>query len=395
MLLNATPVANVCVEADVLLCCARTSMDAVTVARLRALLEQKLDWSFLLKLAYQHEIVPLLYTNLSTTCPEAVPQQVLKQLQSYFQTNTCRNLFLSSELHKLLNLFELQGIASLPFKGVALAGSTYGNLAWREFADLDIFIQEEDVPTAIALLVSQGYQLPDQLLNVRQKPYLQFKQFLESPQCQRSYNLTHPERQVTVELHWSLSPRYFPFEVDFEHLWTDKQTVPIGGINIPHFATEDLLLFLCIHGSKHCWEQLKWICDVAQLLQTQQIDWQLVLEKANMQGAERMLFLGLLLARNLLQAELPNIIELRVQADLGAQSLAAQVREQFYCQQPLSTHHFRVRAMDRLRDKIHYYLHIATTPSVKEWEILPLPKSFSFVYCLMRPFRLMASGWQS
>src|SRR3712207_8653927 len=40
------------------------------------------------------------------------------------------------------------------------------------------------------------------------------------------------------------------------------------------------LLILCVHGTKHIWGRLSWICDVAELLRTQpDMDWEYVLDR--------------------------------------------------------------------------------------------------------------------
>ena len=56
-------------EKDLLLCCARTTMDADSAARIRVLLRDDIDWSALLQTALRHGVMPLLYRSLSTYLP--------------------------------------------------------------------------------------------------------------------------------------------------------------------------------------------------------------------------------------------------------------------------------------------------------------------------------------
>jgi hypothetical protein len=86
-----------------------------------------------------------LYQSLNTTCPEAVPKANLAQLRNYFHANAQRNLFLTQELLKLLTLFKTNGISAIPYKGPVLAVAVYGNLALRQFGDLDILVHKRDV----------------------------------------------------------------------------------------------------------------------------------------------------------------------------------------------------------------------------------------------------------
>jgi hypothetical protein len=116
-------------EVELLFCCTRTHIDSEIAERIRTLLQQDIDWAYLIQTAAQHGIIPLLYQSLNTTCPEAVTKANLAQLRNYFHTNAQRNLFLTKELLKLLNLFESRSIPAIPFKGSVLAVSAYGNLS--------------------------------------------------------------------------------------------------------------------------------------------------------------------------------------------------------------------------------------------------------------------------
>ena len=145
-------------EVEVLLACARTPRRSDTADQIRALLREETDWKYLLRVAREHRVVPLLFSHLNATCPEAVPEAALNELRNHSHENTRRNLLLTGELLKLLNLFEAHGICVIPFKGPTLAAMAYGNLALREFDDLDILVRKQDVPRAEELLVSMEYR---------------------------------------------------------------------------------------------------------------------------------------------------------------------------------------------------------------------------------------------
>ena len=91
-------------------------------------------------------------------------------------------------------------------------------------------------------------------------------------------------------------------------------------------APEDLLLALCIHGSKHLWERLAWICDIAGLIESQQdLNWRQLIARARATGSERMLFMGLRLAVDLIGAQLPTEVETEIKADPVVTSLSGDV----------------------------------------------------------------------
>jgi hypothetical protein len=91
---------------QLLLCCARTSINAATADTIESLCYGDLDWPWLLSLAAQHDVTCLLYQSLQDTCPDAVPAPVIDQLRQDFQTWTLNTLFFTQELLKLLQLFE-------------------------------------------------------------------------------------------------------------------------------------------------------------------------------------------------------------------------------------------------------------------------------------------------
>jgi hypothetical protein len=104
-------------EFELLLCCARTRLEAPIVNQIRTILLGKVDWEYLIQMARRHQTMPLLYRNLRDTCPEAVPEEPLQQLGAYFQFNARQNLARTAELLRLSGVFEAAAVAALPFKG--------------------------------------------------------------------------------------------------------------------------------------------------------------------------------------------------------------------------------------------------------------------------------------
>lgn len=355
---------------------------------MRALLQEEIEWTYLLSAARSHGVMPLLYWHLNATYPDAVPKTTMDQLREDFRANSRRNLFLTGELLRLLDLFEAQEVPVVPYKGPALAASVYGNLAFRQFSDLDILVHRQDFSRAKELLVSSGYRPELQLNRAHEALYLQYE---------REYTFTRDDGAIKVEIHWEMMSRYFSFALDTECLMRRLQPITLGGKTVPSLLNEDLLLILCVHGSKHLWERLAWIRDVAGLIQAHQsMDWEWVTRQAEALGGSRMLSLGLLLARDLLGAGLPDKISQRVQADPVVESLAADVRERLFSDvdnppglfEESIFHPFCFKMRERLRDKIRYFMRAALTPGVKEWAILPLPPPLFPLYYALRPVRL-------
>jgi hypothetical protein len=374
-------------EHELLLCCTRTQADAATAARIRSLSAQKLDWEYLLRAAYRHALTALLYYQLNAHARDAVPPHYLSELKRRFQANAARNLFLTKELCRILRLFASEGISVVPYKGPALAVAAYGNLSLRHFIDLDILVPKREVLRAKGLLLSSGYSLEPPLTDAQQAVVLRTQ-----------HNLPFVSHgRLVVELHWEVAAKKFSDALDAEGMWERLEKVTLAGETVEGLAPEDALPALCVHGSKHFWERLAWVCDVAELIRaTPTLDWRRITSKATGAGYERMLFLGLRLAAELLGAPLPEEVRRAVFADRAVARLARQVREQIFDEGEPRTGIaralvFNLRARRRLRDKVGYFGFVFA-PTDGDLTLMRLPASLSFVYYLLRPFRLLIKG---
>ncbi|NEO66192.1 MAG: nucleotidyltransferase family protein, partial [Moorea sp. SIO4G2] len=240
-----TPLGVTNPEIELLLCCARTQVDNTTAEEIKTLLQHNINWEYLVETAARHGVIPLLYTSLQNTCPEAVPQDIFKHLQTYFDVNSLHNLFLTQELLKLLDLFKQHNIPVIPYKGPALAVSAYGNLSLRQFCDLDILVHERDFLKAIDLLTSSGYQP-----KVKQS-ILNDQEHIAWIKDSNEYSLITKNGNVSLDIHQQTIPKEFKlFPLVFDDLWERLEPVSLTGTKVLNFHREDLLLILCVHGSK-------------------------------------------------------------------------------------------------------------------------------------------------
>jgi len=295
-----------------------------------------------------------------------------------------------------MNLFETHGIKAVPFKGPVLAEVAYGNFLLRQFCDLDILIHKADFARTKKLLASQGYQPWEQLTESQEDKHLQSK---------HAYTFVHNDSDVEIDLHWNIAQGPFAVPPDSECLWEHLETVSFVGRQIPSFSQQDMFLILCGHGSKHGWERLAWICDVAEMIRTHSgIDWKELMEISLKMNTQRMLSLGLYMANDLLGAALPKEVLNKVSNDPQVRSLALQVyetlqsepdtmpdladRTAFYVSRTV----FYVRMRERLRDRMPYFLYNLrrlVTPNSRDREFVQLPSSLSFLHHLLRPVRLL------
>jgi hypothetical protein len=172
------------------------------------------------------------------------------------------------------------------------------------------------------------------------------------------WDLYHPDHQVTVDLHWAFVFGFWSFPWRLEQVWDRLVPFSLAGTTLLNLPPEELLILLCLHGGKHHWKRIGWICDVAQVLRTfPDLDWDRVMALAVDLRRQRSLGLGVQLAHDLLDAPIPQTVIAQLQADPGLSPLVTQV-EQFLFQQttpfPEGQQQFyrllRERQADGLRD---------------------------------------------
>jgi hypothetical protein len=383
-------VMNLRPEDELLLSCARTRLHGEKADRVEAPLQTEMDWPYLFHMGSRHGLAPLLYQNLRSVCPEKVPESVMGHLRNHFLVVAGHNVLRTQELLKLLHLFESHGVPAVPYKGPVLAASIYGDLGLRQFSDLDILVQKENVSKAKDLLVSNGYQWLSELGATQQEAYLR-----SGSGC---FRFCRGPGKVIVEVDQEITTlREFPLCLDLEPFWNRLVWISFEGRKVPAFSAEDLLLILCVHGAKHRWEQLNWVCDLAELIRVhQELDWEGLLERARTLGCERILLLGLFLAHDLLGALLPSDVLRRVKSDAAVGTLATHVCGQIFhdgngsSRGAFGLSSFYLRVSERLRDRTAYCLRLAFTPTVDDWKLLPLPQSLGFFYYLVHPMVLTA-----
>ncbi|MBI1883853.1 MAG: nucleotidyltransferase family protein [Chlamydiae bacterium] len=350
---------------------------------IQTLLHGQINWNYFLQIIFRHRLSSLVYSVLKKFFVQDVPAPFLAELYESFQIESRNTLLKVRELIPLLNLFEGRGIPAIPYKGPILAMALYGDISLREYLDLDILIRREDVMKARGILTSQGYE-PRFSLSVWQQA------FLLEYDCEQSFS----KEGVRVDLHWGTDLKHLSFSrFSDQNLWENLDEINFGGRTLRTFSPENLLLILCFHGAKHGWSCLNWICDMACLIcKHSQIDWQGAFRKARELNGERMLLLGLCLARDLYTVELPDELIQRIDQDLQVLSLARRIKKRLFQKRDAWTRFWNdviyLRAMEGLGNRFHHGLrYVMPTPA--EWLAIPLPQILYPLYYFLRPMRLL------
>jgi len=287
-------------------------------------------------------------------------------------------------MFQVLDSFKCQGIRAVPHKGPSLATLAYGDIALRQFADLDFLLAQAEIPSAHAVLLGLGYHAE-----------IQWQNGPDSHRIPGHYAYTSSEGNVTIELHTPATMRYFPRALPLDELLLHPEQIEVGGQRIEILAREDTLPLLCVHGAKHMWDQLSWIADISELVQAPAgLDWERAFGLTSRLGAERMTLLGLSVARRLLDTPLPQEIVGRIARDTSISQFVDEIAQRLFREKrarPNAVRRFwtRVRMGGGAWGGLRYGLRILAMPTEEDWAQCSLPRGLAPLYSVLRPLRFL------
>ncbi|HEY3913184.1 MAG TPA: nucleotidyltransferase family protein [Verrucomicrobiae bacterium] len=381
-------------EDKLLLACASKGTEEEKRETVQRLAGQRANWDYVLEAARHHGITGLVRSSLKNNAADIVPRNTLDMFDRRFRVNAARNLFLTQELLSLIRGFGEHGINVIPFKGPMLAITAYGNVALREFLDLDILVPKEHIIRAGQLLRRWDYEQPVSQTSGGGSSHVE---------SQLGCDFLRKDGKISIELHWSFIQRWLGFEVDLDEVWRTPHYVPLGGMKVLSLPAETTLLYLCAHGTKHRWRRLCWVVDIARVLEREaDLDWDKLLKTSKYMGSRRTFFLGLHLSHILLGVELPQKVSLEMEQDPTSISMAQKICAEIFLSETdvaaksagWSNDWFYLRAKERWQDRLRYLRYLAgwlLLPSQKDKRWIPLPASLRWLYIILRPIRVTCS----
>lgn len=349
----------------------------------------------LISLANQHGILPLVYKAIKKIVEEDSSRsflhakrltpnaEILTELKAHYMSISQKNMLMSAELIRIMKLLEANNIEALAFKGPVLSQMAYGDITLRQFGDLDVLVKKEDIYKIDTFLKQESYDRLLALTPVQENIWIKYAHDL---------GLIHKGKGTHFEMHWSFLDEDYPMQVDLDDFWKETQKVDLNRNrnSLATFSNENLLLYLCIHGSKHLWERIEWIKDIDLLIQTQTIEWNTVMEKIKGSGFEKMVYLGLSLTASLFKTSLPIIIQNEIVKYPQINVVSTFIFETWST--PKSTFQ-KTKTMLKLfpgiKEQLLYLHKIILKPSFNEYWFIDLPKGMYWAYYLVRPYLLI------
>ena len=278
-------------EEEFILCQARSAMSGPARARIDRLTATPIKWGRIGELAAAHRLRPLLNRHLKHDQLRAtIPVPVWRAIETHAFAIATKNSTQAAELIRIIKLLRNENIPALPFKGPILATQLYGDLALREFSNLDLLVRADDLLRAKLLLVHNGFVASENTA-------------AENLDTQLGAQFSNATGYLQIHLHTHLLNDSSD-SIWKRAAWTDLAASPMRAV-----AREDLFPLLIDQGARHHWERISSLVDIAEFLRANQdMNYAAFLDAAKSAGNWRVYALGFYLAYGLLDAPVPRDI---------------------------------------------------------------------------------------
>lgn len=367
-------------EEELILLCARTSLTIKIESRIYQLIENGINWEKLNYISAIHGLKPLFYYNIQKFDKNFYNSSEIKE---YLLYNSQKNLFLMSEMIKVVKKLNEHNINAIPYKGPVLSIESYGNVALREFEDVDIYICESDIKKAIKILNNLGYLENIKIDKSKEAYYLK---------TQREVKLKN--NGAIIELQWNVAGFSFSFPNAKSFPIDNKfREFKINNTILNVFSHEEMLLILSIHVAGHLWQRLIWICDITKLIKnSKEVNWNCILEKAKYLGIERVLLINLVLCRDLFDLILPEIVINRIKNDHKVEKLEKQILKLIFRPENINIWErliIRFGMREKWINGAIDIIRIITIPQSEEWTFFQKKGPYKLLYLIQRPIQLI------
>ena len=238
--------------------CCRLSQDSKLIEEKISLIK---NWDEFISLSYSHGVYPLVYQVLKKH-EDKIPLNTFAFMKQTYMNLVKTNMLMTSELIKVSNLLEENGIKAISFKGPTLSQMAYGDVISRQYVDLDILVEKKELVKTVNLLLENNYEntLPLEIIS--------------NEICLntiKDFTVQNKSSKINIEIHWSLFES--KYDLIFKKLDIQKTSdFLINQNKLLTLSNEILLIYLCFHGSKHTWERIEWISDIDRLIRNNEID---------------------------------------------------------------------------------------------------------------------------
>lgn len=344
------------------------------------------DWDEFRKLAYAHGVFPLVYKILKSYS-QYIPQDQLNLMKQTNLNIAQKNMLLTSELIKVMKLLEENKIEAIAFKGPTLSQMAYGDVVSRQYVDLDVLVNEDDLKKTYNLFLQNEYDTKIE------SEYLDNELF---KQKNSDIQFISQKSNVLIEVHWKLFRSNFANKIDLTKTLYKSNLCNLNGQDIKVFSDEVLFVYLCMHGSKHGWERIEWVVDIHKLLTFyQEIDWDKVYRLSKTLECFTMVVLGIYLSKKYFNTNIKSnnfelqITQIKSLEDQTIRYWNEALKNPSEVERNYKKFIYHYLLNDTLYLKWKFVFNTSFAINNGDISTINLPKGLYFLYFVIKPIRLL------
>ncbi|MCK5171479.1 MAG: nucleotidyltransferase family protein [Bacteroidales bacterium] len=344
----------------------------------------EINWDLFIQLVLKHRLVSHILKHINKI-ENQISDEIISSLKEIKLNQSKTSLEYTSILIKINDLFQKKNIKYISFKGPLLSLELYDDIGFRNFRDIDILVEKENIEEAKNIIENLNFK------NIYPRIPLSNQQRKVNYSISHHYHFTHNEKPIEIELHWNITNPQSFFGVATKDIISNSKSIDISNYDVSYISTTENLVYQAAHGSIHQWYRLFWLKDFSALLLKYSNDeiknaWKLS-EELKLQNC---FIQACLLSHLIYKIELPdfinfsickNLIKIPLNSihinDLSQQGLKGKIKFVFYRLQMKPDFKYYFELIYRLRTHL------------SDWELLKLPKYLFFLYYLLRPFLLV------
>lgn len=264
-------------ERKLLISCARNCICGDKPAGITSLLSPQIKWDDFLDAAISSGMAPLVYKSLKDIPDKtSVPLEVMGSLADIYHGSVARNMYMRSELERILTVFNEKGIEVVLLKGAALSGTVYRDIGLRLMGDIDLLVRPGCLDRAKTLMSELSYAAEG---GAGTEEWYRKNHFHLPP-------FKHESMPIIVEVHWDIAGDSLGNNVN--RWWERARKIRVGEATALVPSPEDMVLHLCIslyHGN-YDKAALRGLGDIYHTMCyfTGQTDWKLLRDEVSESG---------------------------------------------------------------------------------------------------------------
>lgn len=312
------------------------------------ILSRPIDWDKIIKISLAQQILPLLYYNLNRlNLLSLIPQDISLKMKYCYYTNLTKNLLIEKEIQLISKLAKDEGVRIIPLKGFSLMENLYHNPGLRMMADVDIFIDKNDLQKTKNIFNKLSFEENPGFIEKKDGRHMAvFSKKLSS------------DMLLHIEIHGILAYDR-PYKIIIPRLWERAEEKTANGQAMLYLSKEDTFLSLILHLRSHTRRlTLKFIVDIAEFLNANKdtLDWNYIIEISGNNRIVSSVYLFICIAKELLGAGIPDKIMDQISPNIIKTKLIYMTinRRNFFTLKKWQGAFLRLLCFDKPADLIRY-----------------------------------------